>query len=147
MMFTTIVSIYTKFLSPGGWWGPFSTLKTLALCLILRCLETHKNHFSSRHVGATVSPRFNRVREKKRFHCDVGGVLWKRQEEDGGGQGEAGHASFGRLRSVWLQEKLTETWTLWYLHYTLIYQNPHQVLERTTYVTICTQSIAANANY
>lgn len=33
---------------------------------------------------------------------DVTGVFWKSWEEDGGVQGEAGHASSGRLCSLWL---------------------------------------------
>lgn len=36
---------------------------------------------------------------KKKLHY-VTGVLWRRLEEDGGVQGEAGHASSGRLRFV-----------------------------------------------
>lgn len=64
----------------------------------MRCFKMHKNEkFSSRHAGAIDRPRIFRAREKKRFHCDVSGGLWTRLEQDGGVQGEAGHASSGRL--------------------------------------------------
>lgn len=68
------------------------------------------------HVVATLLLSCVFTHEDGSWCGDVTGALRSRPEEDGGVQGEAGHASSGRLRCVRLQEKSTEKSTFWYFH-------------------------------